>query len=121
MDSARRGFEQRKMSRIPDLGCQGSLNALMAEIARDVSALFVHLREGEVVFDAELREHLSLEHIRQLPYECTEQHAEVPFVRYLDPVAPSRLHGGGAGRSGGVSEEVPSVVAFLGSSEKMRK
>jgi hypothetical protein len=25
------------------------------------------------------------------------------------------------GRSGGVSEGVPSVVAFLGSSEKMRK
>jgi hypothetical protein len=74
-----------------------------------------------VVFEAELREHLSLEHIGQLPYECTEQRVEVFFVRYLDTFATLRLHGGGAGRSGGVSEEVPSVVAFLGSSEKMRK
>ena len=81
-------------------------------LVHDVPALFVHLREGEVVFDAELREHLSLEHIRQLPYQCTEQGVEVPFVRYLDPLARSRLHGCGAGQSGGVSEEVPSVVAF---------
>ena len=84
----------------------------MRYLVHDVLALFVHLREGEVVFDAELGEHLSLEHIRQLPYECTEQHAEVPFVRYLDPLARFRFHDCGAGRSGGVFEGVPSVVAF---------
>jgi hypothetical protein len=52
-------------------------------------ALFVNLRESEVVFNLELRQDLRIEQAGNLADQSTEQHAEAILTGYFDPLAPS--------------------------------
>ena len=88
------------------------------QLVHDVPALFVHLRQSEVVFHVELAQNLRLEQIGQVPHQRAEQHAEVSLLRELDPFAPPRLHGccgvGPGDIDGGALELFGTLVAFSG-------
>ena len=86
------------------------------QLVHDVLALFVNLRESEVVFNLELRQDLRIEQAGNLADQSTEQHAEAILIGYFDPLAPPRLHGDV--ESGGCRRVVAfyrAVVAFSGS------
>tara|TARA_B100000401_G_scaffold61533_1_gene36212 strand:- start:138 stop:734 length:597 start_codon:yes stop_codon:yes gene_type:complete len=90
------------------------------QLVHDVPARFVHLRQSEVVFHVELAQHLRLEQIGHVPHQRAEQHVESSFLRELDPFAPPRLHGCGAGQqwraisTEGALELFGTLVAFSG-------